>query len=60
MARVLDMLRLLVLVFPMALAAEPSPLQDFCVADLNGQGIIIVLFVFSFCLFEFLLEVVVF
>ncbi|KAK1407786.1 hypothetical protein QVD17_39413 [Tagetes erecta] len=40
MARVLDLLWLMVVVFPVALAAEPSPLQDFCVADLKGQVLV--------------------
>ena len=29
---------LLALFFTAALASDPSPLQDFCVADTNSQG----------------------
>ncbi|KAD0546608.1 hypothetical protein E3N88_29057 [Mikania micrantha] len=40
MARVFGSFLLLVLVFPATMATDPSPLQDFCVADLNGQVLV--------------------
>nr|KAJ0195287.1 hypothetical protein LSAT_V11C700357530 [Lactuca sativa] len=36
----------LALVFSMAMAADHSPLQDFCVADMNAQGTMIISLIF--------------
>ncbi|PWA80399.1 Cupin 1 [Artemisia annua] len=40
MARVFGSFVLLVLVFSVAMATDHSPLQDFCVADVNGQVLV--------------------
>ncbi|PWA35155.1 Cupin 1 [Artemisia annua] len=40
MARVLGSFALLALVFCVAVAADDSPLQDFCVADMNGHVLV--------------------
>ena len=42
---------LLVLCFSIiAIASDPSPLQDFCVADANSTGIITFVHVYALCL----------
>ncbi|PWA95526.1 germin-like protein 8-1 [Artemisia annua] len=40
MARVCASFMLLTLIFYVAMASDPSPLQDFCVADMNSQVLV--------------------
>lgn len=51
MACVFHSFKLLALVFSVVVAADNSPLQDFCVADMNGQSTFFISFVYIFNLF---------